>query len=69
MTKHAANIRVQPEAIISVSAKSEQYDFSSILVEAEQVRVLMRCEFCQRPNREFVFSHNMLDRGIIGEAI
>jgi len=69
MTKHAANIRVQPEAIVSVSAKPEQNDFSSILVEAEQVRVLMWREFCQCPNHEFVFLHNMLDRWIIGEAV
>ena len=69
MTKNAANICVQPEAIISVGAKPEQDDFSGILVEAEQVRVLMWCELCQRPNHEFVLLHNMLDRRIFGEAV
>ena len=69
MTKYSADIRVQPETIISVGAKPEQDDFSGVLVEAEQVRVFMWCEFCQRPDGEFVFLHNMLDSWIIGEAV
>ena len=31
--------------------------------------MLMRCEFCQCPNCEFVFLHNMLDGWIIGKAV
>lgn len=69
MTEHAANICVQAKAIISVCSKPDQYDFSSILVEAKQVRVLMWCEFCQRPNCKFVFLHNMLDGWIIGKTV
>jgi len=69
MAKHATNICIQAESIISVSTKPEQYDFSSILVEAEQVRVLMRCEFCQRPNREFMLLHDMLNGWIMGQVI
>jgi hypothetical protein len=69
MTKHAANICVQAEAIISIGAKPEQYGLSSVLVQSKQVWVLMGCEFCQRPNRKFVILHDMLDGRIIGETV
>ena len=59
VTQYTPHFLIRPETFIVVCPQPKLDSLTCIYVEAKQVRLLMRSQLGQRPNRELVFLHDM----------
>ena len=68
VAQHPPHFAIQPEAIIAIGPKAELDRLACIDIQAKQVRLLVRGEFCEHTDGEVVLLHDMPDGGVVREA-
>ena len=67
VAEHHADVAVRAEARVVIRAQAQLDRLPRVLVQAEQLRVLVRRELGEHPDGELVLAHDVADGGIVRE--